>query len=164
MRKIGELIIYRKNVCRITDIKENYIHNQDYYILTPIDDNSLKLNIPVVDSENYFRDLMTVQQIEEIIKKIPDIPIIECDERMIEANYKDLLANSTHEDLIKIIKTSYLRNKNRTDNKKKISSKDNYYFELAEKYLYNEIGAVLNKNYEETKQYVVDQVLKQQDS
>ena len=32
-----------------------------------------------------------------------------------------MLSNATHEDLIKIIKTTYLRNKERTDNKKKIS-------------------------------------------
>ena len=41
------------------------------------------------------------------------------------------MQNGTHEDLIKIIKTTYLRNKERLDNNKKTTDKDNYYFNQA---------------------------------
>ena len=61
--------------------------------------------------------------------------------------------------LIKIIKTAYLRNKDRIDNNKKIGEKDNNYFNLAERYLYTEFSIVLNKNFEDTKDYVIEKVM-----
>ena len=44
------------------------------------------------------------------------------------------------------------------DDNKKISDKDNFYFDKAEKYLYNELSISLNMNYEEVKKYVFDTV------
>lgn len=70
------------------------------------------------------------------------------------------MQNGTHEDLIKIIKTTYFRNKERIDNNKKTTDKDNYYFNQAELYLYNEFSVVLNLTYEETRQYVIDKLNK----
>lgn len=75
-----------------------------------------------------------------------------------ESEYKKLISSGNYLDLIKIIKTTYIRNKNRKDAKKKISDKDKYYFDLAEKYLYSEFSIVLNKTIEETKDYVVSKV------
>ena len=50
------------------------------------------------------------------------------------------LKKMRYEDLIKIIKTTYLRNKERIDNNKKIGGTDDEYFKQAEKYLYNEFS------------------------
>ena len=60
--------------------------------------------------------------------------------------------------MIKIIKTTYLRNKERLDNNKKISDIDDKYFNMAEKYLYKEFAIVLNMTYEDTKNYVIKMV------
>lgn len=57
-----------------------------------------------------------------------------------------------------MLKYTYLRNKIRLDNKKKISEIDNTYFIKAERCLYTEFSIVLNTSYEETKQYVIDKV------
>ena len=69
------------------------------------------------------------------------------------------MQSGTHEDLIKIIKTTYLRNEKRINDNKKISEIDDTYFKKAEKYLYNEFSVVLNKTFEETKEYVNNKVL-----
>ena len=66
--------------------------------------------------------------------------------------------SGTYEDLIKIIKTTYLRNEDRINNKKKISEIDNEYFNKAESYLYNEFSVVLNLSFSETKEYVIKSV------
>ena len=66
--------------------------------------------------------------------------------------------NGTHEDLVKIIKTTYLRNQLRILNNKKISEKDDEYLKRAEKYLYEEIGVVLNISFEQTKEYVIKKI------
>lgn len=159
MKKVGDYIVYRKDVCKVMDIKENHLNHMDYYLLIPIDDESLHIDVPVDNRMGYLRDLISKDDVAAIIKKIPQINVIESDEKRLENEYKTLLSEGTHENLVKIIKTAYLRNKDRLDNKKKISDKDNHYFQLAEKYLYNEFSVVLNMDYDETKEYVINQVL-----
>lgn len=158
MFKKGDLLVYKKDVCQVEDIKLKYLRDMDYYILTPIIDKSLKIQIPT--TSNAIRSLITKEKVEAIIQSIPDIPVIEKDAKSIENDYKELMQNGTHEDLIKIIKTTYLRNKERLDNNKKTTDKDNYYFNQAELYLYNEFSVVLNLSYEETKNYIIEEVNK----
>lgn len=158
MYKIGEYVVYKKDVCKIEDIKN--VRNQDYYVLIPMSDKSLKINVPVDNKFGLLRNLITKEELEKIIEIIPNISIVECNDKMIENEYRTLMNSGKHEDLISIIKTTYLRNKERLDNNKKIGDKDNSYFELAEKYLYNEFSIVLNMSYEDTKKYVIDKVSK----
>lgn len=152
MKSIGDYIIYRRDVCKIIDYKK--INNNDYYVLEPVNDNSLHITIPI--DNVYIKELMNITELEELINNIPNIDIIEENDRNIENKYKELLDSGIHENLIRIIKTTYIRNKNRVDNKKKISERDKHYFDLAEHYLYSEIGILLNKNFEDTKKYIVD--------
>lgn len=154
----GDLLVYKKEVCEVDEVKTKYHKDMDYYILAPITDKSLKIQIPT--NSNAIRNLITKERLEEIIKSIPSIEIIKTESKNLENNYKQLMQNGTHEDLIKIIKTTYLRNKERLDNNKKITDKDNYYFNQAENYLYNEFSKVLGLSYEETKQYIINEVTK----
>ncbi len=158
MKKVGEYVVYRKDVCKVTEIKEKYRNGLDYYRLVPIDDETLHIDIPV-EKNDLLRDLISKKEVEKIIKEIPQIEVINCDDKLLEQEYKFLLNSNHLEDYVRIIKTTYLRNKEREKNKRKISDKDQYYFELAEKYLYNEFRIVLDMNYEETKQYVIDKVI-----
>ena len=158
MHKVNDYIIYNKDVCKIKNIKEKYYNNLDYYELISISDSSLKIQIPT--NSNKIRNIVTKEELDNIIKNIPNIKPIQENDRLIENIYKTLMQSGTHEDLITIIKTTYLRNKKRTDENKKISEIDDIYFKNAEKYLYNEFSIVLNKTYEETKQYVIKQVIK----
>ena len=130
----------------------------DYYILMPITDKSLKIQIPM--NSQLIRELITKERVEEIINSIPSIEIIKTDSKSLENDYKQLMQSGTHEDLIRIIKTTYLRNKERIDNNKKTTDKDNYYFNQAELYLYNEFSVVLNMTYDETKEYIISKVNK----
>lgn len=159
MYKIGDYLVYKRDVCKVKEIKEKYYNDIDYYVLNPISDLSLKINVPV-NNETLLRNLISKEEVNRLIKNIPNIKTISIDDRMIESTYRDLLKTEKHEDLIKIIKTSYLRNKDRTDNNKKISEKDDNYFKLAEKFLYTEFSIVLNKTYEDTKSYVISEVEK----
>lgn len=159
MYKNGDYIVYRKDVCKVVDIKKNHFNNLDYYILEPIDDNSLRLDVPVDNRCGYLRDLISKEDIDKIINNIPNIEIINIRDKSIENVYKNLMTSGKHEDLIKIIKTTYLRNKERIENNRKVSDKDTNYFNQAEKCLYNEFSIVLGMSYEDTKQCVIDRVL-----
>lgn len=130
----------------------------NYYILKPLDDPSLKMKIPT-DSK-VLRDLIKKEDINKLLKSIPVINTIDSSDRLIKNAYKELMKRGTYEDLITVIKTTYLRNLNRKNNNKKISDKDNSYFLQAEKYLYTELGVVLNLDFESTKKYVIEVVSK----
>lgn len=154
--KKDEYVVYKREVCKIVDIKRKYLNNLDYYVLEPINDKTLKIQVPVNNSS--IKPLMTKEEVENLIKKIPEIKIIETNDKLIEQEYKKCMKTETHEDLIKIIKTTYLRNKERLDNHKKIGDKDSTYFNQAEKYLYTEIAVVLDKSVEETKEYLISRL------
>lgn len=154
MFNIGDYVVYKRDVCKIKAVKEKYVKEKDYFVLSPIDDDSLIIHIPK-DNLSLLRPLIDREEVDRIISLIPEISIIESNDKMIENEYKNLLHSDNHIDLIRIIKTTYLRNKAKIDNNKKVGEKDNYYFEKPEKYLYNEFSVVLNKTVEETKQYII---------
>lgn len=158
MFQVGENVVYKKDVCLIKEIKKSRFNGQDYYVLLPIDDPSLTIEIPVENRSQQLRMLIDAETIEQMIQKIPEIPIIDCEDRLLESEYKALLSTGKHEDLVKIIKTTYLRNKARLDNKKKIGDRDDFYFQKAENYLYTECAVVLGKNREDMQAYIMDKV------
>lgn len=144
--KNSEYIVYHGDVCKIIDKK--IIRGMDYYTLIPIYDDSLVINIPVKNDK--IRSLISKKQALDIISQIPNIPLIEAEnDKYLETIYKDLLSNDDLLDLVKIIKTTYLRNQNRIDNGKKTGERDNNYLEKAEKRLYNELAIALNISIDE---------------
>ena len=129
MFKKGEYVIYKRDLCKIKDIKEKYFNDTDYYVLESNSDLSLTILVP--SDTKLLRPLITREELDKLIEKIPSIGIIDSDSRMIENEYKKLLESCSYENLITIIKTTYLRNKERIDNNKKVAEKDSYYFEKA---------------------------------
>ncbi len=158
MYKSGDVVIYRRDVCKIKEVKEKHFFNKDYYVMNPIDDDTLIIDVPVDTS--YLRDVITRSEAEDLIAKIPFIDIIEATDRDIEYEYKRLLAENTLENLVKIIKTTYIRNQERLNQKKRIGEKDEYYLQQAERRLYNELSVSLNLSFDKTKKYVIDSVEK----
>lgn len=156
MFEVGEYLVYRKDVCQVKEILEK--EGIKYYQLVPMSDDSLKIEIPVENKDNVLRKLISKEEIDLLIKKMPNIELIDCNDRMIELEYRNLLATGNKEDIIKVIKTAYLRNKARLDNKKKISEKDMNYLEKAEKLLYNEFSIVLNLSIDATREYIINKV------
>ena len=57
MYKINDYLFYGKDVCQVKDIEIKKYNNQDYYLLVPIKDSTLKLEVPVEDKQNKIRDL-----------------------------------------------------------------------------------------------------------
>lgn len=142
-----EYIVYRKEVCKILS-EEN-----GYYRLIPISDSSIKYLVP--KDSDCLKPVITKKKIEKLLKEIPEVDIINNTDKQLEQTYKELMKSGTHEDLVKIIKTTYLRNKKRIENNKKLSEIDTEYFNRAEKYLYEEIGISLNMSMEEVREYLM---------
>ena len=161
MYKANDYLVYKKDVCKVREVRKNRMNGKDYYILVPITDESLIIEAPADNRMGFIRDVISKEEAEKLIKKIPKIETLEnLDDKYIEKTYKELLYNGDLEDLIKIIKTTYIRNDNRIKSNKKISDKDKTYFEKAEEYLYNELSISLNMSFGETKEYIINEVTK----
>lgn len=159
MYKKGDYVVHKHDVCLIKDIKENKTNGVTYYVMNPIDDYSLTAKIPTDNKTGLLRNIISSKEAKKIIKQIAMIsPVDEINEKNLEFKYKELLNVGDYESLIKIIKTTYLRNEFRTHNKMRISDKDNAYFNLAEKYLYNELAISLNMTVDEVKEYIIRNV------
>ena len=156
MLNIGDYVIYQEQVCQIKEQKMNEFTKLESFILVPILDSSLKLNVPVNNPN--IKNLMTKEEIKNLISLMPSIPLIDIEEKLLENEYKRLYHSGSKEDLIKIIKTTYRRNQDRLNNNKKISEKDNKYFTLAENLLYSEIATVFGISLEEAKEYILANV------
>lgn len=124
--------------------------------MIPVMDESLKIEVPV--NSDFIRNVIDKNTANEIIDNIVNIDVININDKLIESEYKRLLHDGGYEGLIKIIKTTYLRNNERINNKKKISEKDDNYFNLSEKYLYSEFAIALGISYDDVKDYVIKRI------
>ena len=158
MFKTGDYCLYNYNVCKVVDVTK--IKDRDYYVLTPINDSSLTIKAPKSQENINIRPLLSKDEIKTLLSSLKDIKLIEITGHSAENEYKRLLNTGNREDLVRIIKTTYLRNKSREEKGKKIGEKDDTYFHLAEKTLYSEIGTVLNMSIDEAKDYVLNFVNK----
>lgn len=68
-----------------------------------------------------------------MISKIPTIEIIQSEDREIEYVYKRLLEEGTLENLIKVIKTTYMRNQERLSQNKRIGERMKYILNVRKK-------------------------------
>ena len=165
MYKVNNFVVYKHDVCKIKEVKENQLNGNTYYVMNPIDDESLIIDIPTENRMGLLRDIITKAEAEaeELIENISNIqPLDNINDKNLDNQYKELLSTGKHEDLIIIIKTAYIRNDMRISNNKKKSEKDDNYLKLAEKYLYNELSVALNKTKDEVKDYIKNKVKKKQ--
>ena len=158
MAKAGDIVVYRRDVCKVKGLAKKYRNDEDYYILSPLDDDTLTVYTTIANAKKLFRPVISRKEAKELIERIPSIEPVEVGDRMIETVYKELIHSDEHEDLVRIIKTAYLRSEAKLKKGLRRSEKDKMYFRMAEKMLYSELAASLEKTYDETEEYVVTQV------
>lgn len=159
MFKTGEFIIYKRDLCKIKNIEKSK-STEEYYCLCPIQDESLSIKVPTNNKFNNLRYPLSKEEAEELIQKMYEIEPIKTNDKLLENTYRELMKTNKHEDLIKIIKTTYLRNEQRKNQGKKVGDKDQTFFKQAEMYLYNELSYSLGISYEECKNYIIEKLEK----
>jgi CarD family transcriptional regulator len=162
MYKVNDIVVYRRDVCKIVGRHRSDFTGEMCYDLVPYSkqDGSVRMQVPVSNKAGNLRDLITEDEIRELIISAPDIQTLENKPANMKSQYAALLKGNDIEDLICIIKTSYGRNKARMEQHKKLASIDDEYLQKAENYLYQEISVALGKTYDEAKAYFEDEVAK----
>jgi CarD family transcriptional regulator len=151
---IGEYVVHKHTVCRITTIEKNYKYDDNYYIMTPIDDATVQIAVPVKDDAGSLRPVMSHKDAEALVKRIPQIEVIANQDRTLENEYRVLMNSDNVEDLVKVIKTTYARNDARSKTGRHAGEKDSAYFKRAEHSLYSELAVSLDMSYDQASAYV----------
>lgn len=160
----GERVVCgSKGVCSIEDITTLNISGIDkereYYILKPLYIVASTVYVPVDTAEKSLRRVLTVQEAEELIRKIPQIPLITItNEKLLEQEYKNCLRTDLSEEWAKIIKTIYMRMQKRIEAGRKVTAIDARYLKIARDCLYGELAAALDLPREEVEENVETQI------
>ena len=94
MYRVGDYLVYKKDVCKVKEIIEK--DTGTFYSLEPVSDSSLKIQASI--NSDGIRELITKKELDNLINNISKIEIIDCDEKMIEYEYKQLLCSGNKED------------------------------------------------------------------
>jgi RNA polymerase-interacting CarD/CdnL/TRCF family regulator len=162
MYKVGDVVVYRRDVCRVTGFAKSSFNGEKCYVLVPYyeEGGRVEMTVPVANKGGHLRDLITPEQLQELIEKVPDVDTLENKPANMRSQYATVMKGDSLENLIMVIKTTYLRSAARQRNHKKSASIDEEYLNKAEKYLYNELAVVLGKSPKDCKAYFNAEVAK----
>ena len=164
MFEIGEYVICgNKGVCRVEDITTLDITGVDkerkYYILKPKYISGSTVYIPVDSSKESMRKVLKPEEAKKLINQIPDIPLLTfTDDKLSEQAYKECMKSNSCEELVKVIKTIYIRKQRRIQAGRKITAVDAKYFHLAEESLYGELAVSLGISRDEVEAYIAGEI------
>ncbi|ADL52916.1 CarD family transcriptional regulator [Clostridium cellulovorans] len=166
MFKINDYIIYGGNgVCRVLDIGIPAINIGDskrkYYTLQQVYKNGSVIYTPVDNDRVVMRKLISKEEAKELTRNLDSIEILLIDDdKMLEERYKEVMNKYDCTEMIKIIKTSYSRTKERLEQGKKNTMIDDKYLKIAEENLFGELAITLNRTKEQIKDFIDQQVRK----
>lgn len=161
----GEYVIYGNNgICRIEEIgipvgTPMGRSGKEYYTLAPVF-GSGTIYAPL-DTKVFMRPILTKDQAEQLIEQIPEIREEDFegqDVRALSEKYKGCLDTHQCEDLVKLIKTVYMKGKSMVENGKKLAKTEQEYGKLAKELLHREFSMALELPYEEVEGYIIDKL------
>ena len=162
MFQVGEYIVCDHNgVCQVLAVTEMPELKKDvlYSQLEPVYSRGSRIFVPVDSNKLVMRRVFTEEEVETLLKEIPSIETIWIsNEKKREEQYREVARKYDCREWVKIIKTIYLRKRNRKMEGKKITYIDEKYMKLAEENLYGEISIPLKISPDRVKRFIRDRI------
>jgi CarD family transcriptional regulator len=148
MFKVGELVVYSVHgVCEIDDICEKTYggKTRTYYVLHPIDDLKLRINIPVKNSKVVILKMLDKTDAEKLMESFsgPGVDWID-DVKQRNKQYKNAVQSGDREEITKIAITLMRKSHEAKINKKHISDHDKKLLSKIKTILFEELALALN--------------------
>ena len=162
--KKGEYVVCgNKGVCMVEDVTTLDISGVDkkreYYILKPVYMAGSTVYVPVDTAKESMQSVLTHEEADRLIQSIPNIPLITItNDKLLEQEYRGCMKTNACEEMIKIIKTIYLRKQKRLEAGRKVTAVDAKYFRLAEDNLYGELAISLNIPRTEVESHIIEEM------
>ena len=163
MYQVNDVVIYgNQGVCKVTDVGPLDINDNDnkiYYTLNPVYQKGTIIYAPAENPKSVMRPVLSKDQANSLIKEIPDIETFRVgNDRDRESVYRSAIRTGDPRELVRIIKTVYLRRKDRLASGKKRIIVDEKYFQIAEDQLYQELAYALDQKKESMEEYISSNV------
>lgn len=164
MFNVGDFIIYGGNgVCKVDNIGKlkspDAPDDRTYYTLLPVYAKGRKIFTPVDNTKVIMRPVINEKEALELIDSMKDIDALWlADEKRREQIYKEAFQTCECREMVKIIKTIYLRKRSRLAEGRKVTVGDSRYFQKAEDSLYGELAIALGMDIEQVKEFVIERV------
>lgn len=111
--------------------------------------------VPVDSAGKSMRRVLKRDEAQKLIREIPDIPLLAItNDKLSEQMYRECIKTNDCGELIKIIKTIYLRKQKRLQAGRKVTAVDAKYFHIAEDSLYGELAVALEMPKDEVEEYI----------
>ena len=112
-----------------------------------------------------FAESLRGKKAERLIDEIPSIETLSIEnEKFREDSYKKCIRTCECRDLLRIIKTIYVRKQSRLSHGKKTTATDERYLKLAEDHLYSEFSMLLDIPKEHMADYIEQRVHQQKEA
>ncbi len=158
MLKVGERVVYGKTgVCIVEgQCEKELVRNQKrmYYVLKPLNSENSTIYAPVEGNKVFVRPVMTKDEAEDLISRIPEITESSADIELNREQYEAMISTHNCEDLVGLTFRLYHKKKSALENRKKPGYVDERYMALAEKLLFGELACALEIPFEEVKNYI----------
>lgn len=156
----NDIVLYGSHgVCIIQDISDLTFgnHSGTYYILKPVYDEKSTIFVPLHNSflTDKLRHILSETEIHQILSLLPQEPstwLENIDER--KAQYRKTLLGTDRLEIIKLIRSLYLHQKQQNSRGKKLYSADEHMLKEAERLLYDEFAYVLKIDREQVPAYI----------
>jgi len=152
MFQINDYVFYESGgICKIADIQtaplENMPADRQYYVLQSIHDSNGTSYVPIDSDCVFLRLLMTRQEAEALLDRIPYITVInESNPKLLRTKYLDAMRTHDPVEWVRGIKTVYLRSTERTSRTMRISETERTLADTAKHYLHTELALALGES------------------
>lgn len=160
----GEYIVYGvTGVCQVMDIvtmeSESTAKGRLYYVLHPYYQKAGKIFTPVDNKKMNMRKIIEKEEAYELIDQIPGIESLKVtDDRLCESLYKECIRSCDCRELVKMLKTIYVRMQERLAQGKKITAADERNLKIAEENLYSELSIPLGIPVSQMADYIKERI------
>ena len=92
--KVKDIVVYRRDVCRITGKKTQWLYGGNNAIFfEPYfpTSGSVSIQVPVSNKAGHLRDLITKEEIDQLIIDTPDLETLESKPANMKSQYASLL-------------------------------------------------------------------------
>lgn len=164
MYSINDTVLYGANgVCRISDICKREFSGivKDYYILTPLNNESMTIFVPVNNKllTDKIKRVLSKEEICALIASVSSKPtnwIIDDNER--KEHYRTVLSSGNREEILNMIRELYIHKQEQLKNGKKMHLSDEQFMKEAERLLYSEFSLVLNIRADEVPNFISSRI------
>ena len=162
MFSVGSTVMYGDSgVCKIDDIRNEKFGDEEksYYILKPLSNERLTIYCPVDCGPSRIRELLSAEEIKELINIMPQTETewIDNDQKRKEY-YHSVIKSGDHIELVRLVKTLYNERERRVGTGRKFHAVDEKIMKEAESVLFGEIAHVLEIRQDEVVPYIMGEI------